>query len=85
MSITTFLQSLGGRPDFPDAACRGLASRDSDPWNPERGDYREARTYCGPCPARQKCLAHALTHDETEGMWGGLTPEQRRRLTRRPA
>jgi hypothetical protein len=32
-----------------------------------------------PCPARQECLAWALTHEEA-GVWGGLSEDEREAL-----
>jgi WhiB family redox-sensing transcriptional regulator len=39
-----------------------------------------ARELCNRCPVRGECLSHALTYDEREGIWGGLTPDERRAL-----
>lgn len=47
----------------------------------ERPD--DARALCAACPVREECLDHALTHNETEGVWGGLTAKERRALRRR--
>lgn len=43
-------------------------------------DYSIARKICGECPVKQECLAFAIYHREHYGMWGGLTPMQRRGL-----
>jgi len=43
------------------------------------------QTYCGHCPVAVECLEHALDTNETDGIWGGLTPAQRRRLAHDPA
>lgn len=40
---------------------------------------RDAKRVCGGCPVRSDCLTYALTNDEDTGIWGGLTPEERRR------
>ena len=45
-----------------------------------RGVYDQAVAICANCPARQPCLEYALRCNETDGVWGGRTPEQRRRL-----
>jgi hypothetical protein len=37
------------------------------------------------CPARAECLAYTLAADEPDGIWGGLTRNERQRLTRLPA
>jgi WhiB family redox-sensing transcriptional regulator len=41
-----------------------------------------ARDMCNRCPVRGECLTHALDYGEREGIWGGLTPDERRALTR---
>lgn len=45
--------------------------------------YDEAREICLSCPIRLSCLAHALANKERFGMWGGLTPIERRRIERK--
>ncbi|MFD0887055.1 WhiB family transcriptional regulator, partial [Streptosporangium algeriense] len=47
--------------------------------------YAAARKVCARCPVQQECRAYALDRDERHGMWGGLTPGQRRRLLNRQA
>lgn len=62
------------------AACRGL-----DPevfYPPSDEEAEEAKAICGECPVRQLCLEHALAHRERDGVWGGLTERERRRLVR---
>lgn len=44
--------------------------------------YTEARDVCEGCPIRKDCLAHAMERKERWGMWGGLTPIERRRIER---
>lgn len=43
---------------------------------------RDARRFCGTCPVRTECLAHALDHRVEIGVWGGMTERQRRALLR---
>lgn len=45
--------------------------------------YDEARPICESCPVRELCLASALANKERYGMWGGLTPIERRRIERK--
>ena len=40
--------------------------------------WAQARRFCASCPVRDECLAHALEHEEPHGMWGGMTPNERR-------
>lgn len=75
-----------------EAACRDYPT---ELFYPERGapNYRivQAKQICGDCPIRLKCLEYALYHNETIGIWGGTSPEDRRILrrqrndTRKPA
>lgn len=41
----------------------------------DRDAYASVRGICSRCPVREACLAEADDH----GIWGGLTPEQRKR------
>lgn len=70
-----------------DRAC--ATADDPDMWfsgNPT--EQAEAKRICGACPVRAGCLAHALgldgTAGEPHGVWGGRTPEERRRPEPRP-
>lgn len=45
--------------------------------------YDRAREICSQCPVKDSCLAYALENKERLGMWGGLTPIERRRIERR--
>lgn len=63
------------------AACRGI---DPDVFYPDDDDAvaEGAKEVCGACPVRQACLEHALTHRERDGVWGGATERERRRMLR---
>lgn len=41
-----------------------------------------AKAICAVCPVREPCLEHAITAREKQGVWGGLTERERRRLIR---
>lgn len=44
-------------------------------------EAKEARRICRTeCPLLEQCLAHALITNEQNGVWGGLSPQERRRL-----
>ncbi len=51
---------------------------------PARRERREsqAKQICARCPVAQRCLEHALAVGEPHGIWGGLTPAERRFTTR---
>ncbi|MDA8288854.1 MAG: WhiB family transcriptional regulator [Actinomycetota bacterium] len=62
------------------AACRGI---DPDVFYPASDEEaEEAKAVCDVCPVRQLCLEHALNNREREGVWGGLTERERRRIIR---
>lgn len=46
--------------------------------------YATARTYCGECPVREQCLIDAQLNGDKIGMFGGLSPNERRDLRWRP-
>lgn len=69
-----------------DALCAGL---DCELWFPaevsrrgrhRHGEDRAAKQICESCPVSHQCLQHALDHDESDGVWGGLSPQERREL-----
>lgn len=63
------------------AACRDL---DTSLFFPEsEADSEEARAVCATCPVRQACLDFALLTRQHDGVWGGTTESERRRLRRR--
>jgi WhiB family redox-sensing transcriptional regulator len=45
-------------------------------------DAEEAKAVCASCTVRQACLEYALAAREREGVWGGLTERERRRIVR---
>lgn len=61
------------------AACVGVATSVFYPRYAD-GDLTEALLICRQCPVRLPCLEHAVSTREVHGVWGGTTPEARRRL-----
>lgn len=67
----------------PRAACRD--AEDPDLWHPTKGDWEtqaKAKAICAGCEVRDECLEGADERDERHGIWGGLTPTERRRIRR---
>jgi WhiB family redox-sensing transcriptional regulator len=64
------------------AACRGVDVEIFYPETDEDGEAEAAKAVCEVCPVRQACLEHALAHREREGIWGGATERERRRILR---
>jgi WhiB family redox-sensing transcriptional regulator len=76
-----------------DAACASEGSRlffppeegdeDYSPNNVRQGiattrRFRQAVVICDVCPVREKCLEYALSVPEHAGVWGGMSPDQRK-------
>lgn len=62
------------------AACRGLDPDIFYPLTDE--DAERAQEVCELCPVRVACLEYALAGREHEGVWGGATERDRRRIIR---
>lgn len=61
-------------------ACRGT---DPDLFFPERGaSTRDAKEVCRGCKVRLECLEWALERGEKQGIWGGLSERERRKIRR---
>ena len=61
-------------------ACRGL-----DPglfFPDEDEEVTAAKLVCEQCVVRIVCLEHALASREKQGVWGGATERERRRIIR---
>jgi len=62
------------------AACAGLETEIFYPATDEEADL--AKEICTECPVREACLEYALSTREKEGIWGGCTERERRRIIR---
>ena len=69
------------------------ACRDEDPElffpvgtsGPALLQTQEAKAVCARCPVNAECLRWALTSGRNEGVWGGMSEDERRALKRRDA
>jgi len=61
-------------------ACRGLDASVFFPETDEDADV--AKAVCSGCDVRRVCLEFALLSREKQGVWGGCTERERRRLVR---
>lgn len=79
--MSFFEELLARRVWMQDAKCRGL---DPELFFPQRqGDKAEnAKALCQTCEVRRECAEHAFATRETDGVWGGMT-RQERKLERR--
>jgi WhiB family redox-sensing transcriptional regulator len=62
------------------AACRGVEPEIFYPVSDD--DAEEAKAICRGCPVRETCLEFALANRERDGVWGGATERERRRILR---
>jgi WhiB family redox-sensing transcriptional regulator len=49
---------------------------------PALGQVAQAKAVCEGCQVQQDCLDFAMTTEQTHGVWGGTTGEERQRLRR---
>lgn len=62
---------------FQQAACKGK----TDPFfSSHPGDVARARKLCGDCPVRSECLDLAMSDLNLQGVWAGLTAQERQKL-----
>ena len=63
------------------AACRDL---DTDIFFPDsEADAGPALEVCAVCPVRMECLEWAIETRQHDGIWGGATETERKRIRRR--
>lgn len=62
------------------AACIGLVPETFYPETEE--EAQQAKDVCAVCPVQSPCLEYALARREKEGVWGGCTERERRRIIR---
>jgi WhiB family transcriptional regulator, redox-sensing transcriptional regulator len=59
------------------------AETDPDLFFPELGVVAfQAKKICAACDVKAQCLKYAIDNNEEHGVWGGLTPQQRRGMGR---
>jgi WhiB family redox-sensing transcriptional regulator len=52
---------------------------DHDIFFPEKGgSTKTAKSVCGVCGVREKCLKYSLENEERYGIWGGMSDRERR-------
>ena len=63
-------------------ACRGLDPEIFYATSDEDAGVERAKQVCNTCVVQQQCLEFALANRESEGIWGGATEKERRRILR---
>ncbi|HEY2174393.1 MAG TPA: WhiB family transcriptional regulator [Mycobacteriales bacterium] len=62
------------------ARCNGMSSEIFYPVGDDAQALAIAGKVCEECPVQVVCAAHALTHGEQYGFWGGLSENDRRAI-----
>lgn len=68
------------------AACVDLEVRKQVSFFPDRDDLAavaKAKAVCSTCPVADECLSWAIETNQSEGIWGGHTAQERRNMRRR--
>ena len=70
-----------------DTSLAACTEEDTDIFFPEGkdipGKIALAKAICASCPISGACLQAALASNEEYGIWGGTTPEERKRLSKK--
>jgi len=77
-----FLPKLRREAWMEQALC---AQVDPDLFYADKSDWSmtiKAKLVCRECPVRAQCLSYALENNEVFGVWGGMSPTQRKDLRR---
>lgn len=78
-NVTSYYLSKGWQAD---AACLGLDAEMFHPDPDNDADALPAKAICAQCPVSEVCLDYALARNEKDGVWGGTTARERRRMIR---
>ena len=65
---------------FPESAGRNKGQAQE---NPKIVLENIAKSICRVCVVSDKCLEYALETNQSNGIWGGKTPDERRKIRRR--
>jgi WhiB family transcriptional regulator, redox-sensing transcriptional regulator len=60
-------------------ACRTSDAELFFPLSPTPGQEARAKAVCARCDVLPECREYAMRAGENEGIWGGMTPDERRR------
>lgn len=72
------LLDVAPEPWTEDALCAQTGISD-DVWFPDKGgSTRIAKSVCARCTVTAECLTFAIERQEGHGIWGGLSPRERR-------
>lgn len=81
--MTSEIHELDLDPWRDAAACATVQDVDFFPDPADLAAISAAKALCATCPVAGECLTWAIETNQTEGIWGGHTPRERRSLRRR--
>lgn len=81
MDLEPVSRAEGGTLWMEQARCRELPAGVFFP--SARAGVEVARRYCAQCPVVGMCLEYALRNGIDQGVWGGTSERERRRIARR--
>lgn len=64
------------------AECLSLTPEEADDlfFVPFGRTNKRAKEFCSKCPVKHECSKYGLEHPEVEGVWGGLSERERKKL-----
>lgn len=65
------------------AACRTTRTKIFYPFDSKEDEIQFAKSICDQCEVQQQCLDYAMSRREDNGVWGGLSEEERRDIRRK--
>lgn len=86
--MTTNLAHLPDDPELDsawrqDAACQSLPDTMFFLAGDDFAGMKRAKSVCEQCPVKDECLEFAIVTNQSLGIWGGTTPNERRQIRRR--
>ncbi|MFF0092755.1 WhiB family transcriptional regulator [Streptomyces canus] len=81
-TLPHFLNAVTG--PWPETPCKERPELfvDSSRTTPLKETTNAAKALCARCPVRQACTDYAIDNDYRDGIWGGLTVDERDQLAR---
>ena len=64
------------------ALCRDLSDVDFFLSGDDYAGLKKAKAVCAQCPVQEDCLDFAIQSNQTLGVWGGASPNERRQIRR---
>ena len=84
--MTSYMELMAAIDEVGETPCMSAPNfffaEDDGDWSSKMLATQNARQLCRMCPIRLQCLDYALTNGEWDGVWGGMSPGERKVLVR---